>query len=120
MDLSTAIREGAKFRPQGKGHLFSRVSPHGFHFRGVDLSCALGAAFECLTGTTADGYDNEQDAYDALAAAFPALGRRVPTPCGGSAHGCIYNDGTLRTIIPHLNDQHDWTREQIADWIETL
>ena len=21
--------------------------------------------------------------------------------------------------IPHLNDEHKWTREQIADWVES-
>lgn len=28
--------------------------------------------------------------------------------------------GTLTSIIQHLNDSHEWTREQIADWLETL
>jgi hypothetical protein len=26
---------------------------------------------------------------------------------------------TIRTIA-HLNDYHKWTREQIADWVETM
>lgn len=28
--------------------------------------------------------------------------------------------GTIRDVIIHLNDIHRWTREQIADWLETL
>lgn len=27
---------------------------------------------------------------------------------------------TLLSIVMHLNDDHRWTREQIADWLETL
>lgn len=27
---------------------------------------------------------------------------------------------TLREVIINLNDRHKWTREQVADWIETL
>jgi hypothetical protein len=26
----------------------------------------------------------------------------------------------LSSVIIHLNDDHAWTREQVADWIETL
>lgn len=26
----------------------------------------------------------------------------------------------LYVVIAHLNDQHKWTRERIADWLETL
>lgn len=29
-------------------------------------------------------------------------------------------DGSLRSTIIHLNDHHKWTRERIADWLETL
>ena len=27
---------------------------------------------------------------------------------------------TLGTMIPHINDNHQWPRNQIADWLETL
>lgn len=27
---------------------------------------------------------------------------------------------TIRNLVMHLNDEHRWTREQIADWLETL
>lgn len=26
----------------------------------------------------------------------------------------------LRTTIGHLNDEHGWSREEIADWLDTL
>ncbi len=38
----------------------------------------------------------------------------------------IYNfwscprESTLRHMLIHLNDVHQWTREQIADWLETI
>jgi hypothetical protein len=33
---------------------------------------------------------------------------------------CEVKSGRLREMIIHLNDHHKWTREQIADWLETL
>ncbi len=29
-------------------------------------------------------------------------------------------EATLRYMLIHLNDVHEWTREQIADWLETI
>jgi hypothetical protein len=26
----------------------------------------------------------------------------------------------LARLIPHINDDHGWTREQIADWVATI
>lgn len=34
---------------------------------------------------------------------------------------CLYNlKETDNALIPHLNDIHHWTREHIADWLDTL
>jgi hypothetical protein len=38
--------------------------------------------------------------------------RDCPTKCG--RHSSLY------LLIQHLNDKHEWTREKIADWLETL
>lgn len=35
-----------------------------------------------------------------------------PTKCGRRS--------SLYQLIQHLNDKHEWTREKIADWLETL
>jgi hypothetical protein len=35
-------------------------------------------------------------------------------------HPVKNNQGTLYSIIIDLNDSQKWTREQIADWLETL
>lgn len=44
----------------------------------------------------------------------PAMQQVVKCPAGGD-----YTNN-LQTVIMHLNDTHEWTREQIADWIDTL
>ncbi len=104
MKLSEAMRLGAMIRPQGYRTYWS--SKGG--------SCALGAALE------ATGYD------------FPSAGFGVPTltlqnywpfiwrievKCPG---GCPGNMELPKAIITHLNDDHCWTRERIADWIATI
>ena len=35
---------------------------------------------------------------------------------------CDNNTGPsiIYTVVQHLNDYHEWTRDQIADWLETL
>lgn len=38
---------------------------------------------------------------------------RYPCPCYAT-------DAHLRTIIIHLNDDHKWTREAIADWLDSI
>lgn len=65
-----------------------------------------------------------------LRAALPALDQEMEHPEG--AQGWRLVDGalgytnrvpspwTLRTIIVDLNDRAKWTREQIADWLDTL
>lgn len=42
-----------------------------------------------------------------------AFMQKVKHPVTGEAH-------SLRGVIMNLNDGHGWTREQIADWLETL
>ncbi|QGH79430.1 hypothetical protein SEA_LIMPID_103 [Streptomyces phage Limpid] len=44
---------------------------------------------------------------------LPALNERVK-------HPITMQTGTLRSVIISLNDGAKWTREQIADWLETL
>lgn len=41
--------------------------------------------------------------------------RMVTVNCHGDSR--MY---PLKGLIIHLNDEHKWTREQIADWLETL
>ncbi len=43
----------------------------------------------------------------------PYMAAPVDAPCGCGRW-------PLAGAITHLNDHHDWTREQIADWLDTL
>jgi asparagine synthetase A len=48
-----------------------------------------------------------------LAHKLPGVDKKVTHPVNKTEH-------RLFDIIISLNDDHKWTREQIADWIETL
>lgn len=102
MRLSEAIRLGAMLKPQGHGELVH----HG-------RTCALGAALDAVGALCSD--------YDAVGIRFP-ITRQVrlglcPAPgCENYAHG----HATVMETVFYLNDSHDWTRERIADWVETL
>lgn len=100
MRLSEAIRLGAMNKPQVFGAL---IRDGG--------TCALGAAYDAvglLIGENAD---------------VPCLGAEM-FPLLNTASDCpdcyfVRNEFT-GFVITHLNDLHQWTRERIADWVETL
>lgn len=85
--LSQAIREGAKLRPQCSGLFFKEGK-----------SCALGAAYEAITGLHSIADD---DSVMALLRQRFKLGDR----------DLVWEVGMQR------NDA-GWTREQCADWLE--
>lgn len=95
--FSEAIREGARVRPQGFGEL---------HKDGK--SCAIGAGREAIYGTT----ESDQQHYDQVRVLFPYLRTRVNCPAG------CFVKSTLFIVTYHLNDDHRWAREAIADWLE--
>jgi hypothetical protein len=104
LTFSEAIREGAKLRSQAFGGIRNQQS----------RSCALVSGYEAITGSLGldDDYRGVTSLYRYLleAAAFcPAgchLSAQLPAP-------------PLLTLIWHLNDAHKWTREAIADWLES-
>lgn len=96
--FSEAIREGSKLRPQGFGE---------FHADGK--SCALGAGREAIYGTT----EGNQEHYDQIRALFPYMAETY-TDCPACPLRL-----SLFVITYHLNDDHRWAREQIANWLET-
>lgn len=132
MRLSEAIRAGAKIRPQAYGDLY--VERHKLTWRclfgkcvKVRTSCALGAAFEVgdcgqreevatktnrgFRGVVQEGQKfvvietpTEWTAVLYTAADCPQCERQEP----------------LKTLIPHLNDDHKWTREEIAVFVERV
>lgn len=66
--------------------------------------------------TTALHSGGYNDSGKLLTEAIPALGQKVPSPCT-----CIITrPQVVKDLIIHLNDGHKWTREKIADWLDTL
>jgi hypothetical protein len=120
--FSDAIRYGATLRPQA----------FGAYTRGHS-TCAWGAGLEALLGRplTIEECLSEEGlkkiiADTALWSRFAYLRTKVPSPCG-----CVrvegfqnrdYSPNTSKSIanmIVHLNNEHEWSREQIADWLQS-
>jgi hypothetical protein len=113
MKLSTAILNGAGKRPQATtGDYFAEVEGGGV------CSCALGAAFEAAFGEVWVEKAREGTGYVIgmmLDDAFPVLDAVASCPVGG----CRWttSNPVLGRVISHLNDDHAWPREQIADYV---
>jgi hypothetical protein len=126
LKLSDAIRKGAMQRPQGHGSYF-RLIEHDvvtedgtLNGRPVRLtSCVLGAAFEGLTGSPSRDYMPE-GILAFLGRQFEALKDPYISLEGlGCPEGCTEVKPSFAGLLVHLNDHHHWTREAIADWVET-
>lgn len=113
MKLSDAIRLGALLRPQAFGRLFDADER---------ATCALGAAYEAIgeldrfleidADPTAASMELLEPAFKVLT----AWGTGQFVTCPGPQQVQMQ----LGAAITTLNDHHKWTREQIADWVETL
>lgn len=74
-------------------------------------TCALGAANEAMgLDATADAAG---DMSDDLGLILGCRGVACPVD------GCT-GDFEEADAIVHLNDKHRWTRERIADWVQTI
>jgi len=132
MPLSQAIRLGSMMRPQAFGYL---QQPLPFQWLrkllGLPLgrTCALGAAYEAggcrstiIVATeyiptfrgpgVAVGEASRQIEFPDCWVTILHLTSDCPTGCEGVQ--------MVERIIAHLNDDHRWTREQIADWVESI
>jgi hypothetical protein len=96
MKLSTAIRLGAMLGPQAFGRLDDATTGG---------TCAYGAA---LQAAGLDFYDTWK-----LTGVFHAM-------CPACADAQRAADRYRFNTLAHLNDTHRWTREQIADWVQTI
>jgi hypothetical protein len=96
MKLSEAIRLGAMLKPQGFG--LGSGNPR------AEATCALGAAYEAARVT---------GSWPSLLLVFPQLKHIEELACPVCRDK---QDG----LIAHLNDDHRWSREQIADWVEQI
>lgn len=94
MKLSEAIRLGAMLRPQVFGVTADDVG-----------TCALGGALEAIGRGHLKYHDSPTH--------WPVAGAVVVHPVQGYDH-------VLFGVARSLNDEHRWTREQIADWVETI
>lgn len=100
MKLWKAIVKGSKLRPQT---FFALKNEFG--------TCALGAAI--------DGGGVIGNSMFTLMEKFPLARILQSMPCsniGCPDPACL---GNTMPIIPHLNDDHKWSREAIAEWIKT-
>ena len=97
MKLSEAIRQGCEAYPH--------KCKHGY-FQNGDKACALGAAIASYVGRRPDS------PYDIAEKILPGRMHIFRNPVTGETDS-MYN------IIIDLNDSEDWTREQIADWLDT-
>lgn len=104
MRLSEAIKLGAMLKPQGFGDYQTRNGG----------ACALGSAMDAV-GVETDIQNSLTDLL--LGQLLPATNTSAACP----VKPC--NDDFAReigSVIVHLNDDHRWTREQIADWVATV
>lgn len=75
--------------------------------------CALGAALYAVGEKV-----HRRDWHLQIVAIWPWTDREgMACP----ADGCLLSCGVvIRDIIWHLNDCHEWSREQIADWVAAI
>ncbi len=99
MRLSEAIRLGAMLKPQAFGDYTDGIG-----------TCALGAANEAI-GLSANDDETEGP--------WPFIAIGLPCPSCGVTLGADPETG-LGEMVEHLNDYHRWTREVIADFVETI
>ena len=81
----------------------------GEYYRGRRSSCALGAAYEGIYRIPQDADGIRPKRLDLLFDCLDNEVRRCPA--------CAQKRLPIGAIIIHLNDHHQWSREQIAQWL---
>lgn len=104
--LSACMRAGAKKSHPSIGKLFDAASPDGLTST-LPYACALAAAYLGTVPVATTIVD------DMVARAFPQVTSETRVnPVGHEVR-------RVADIIIHLNDTEGWTRERIADWLES-
>lgn len=82
--------------------------------------CALGGALVAVEGAADIVQRMSQFAVaKKLLATFPVLGQPGPDDGFWTCPECQRTDADLSCIVgDHLNDEHEWSREEIAAWLE--
>lgn len=101
VELAEAILSGARRRPK---------QSFGTYFDTQGGSCALGAAYEGIYRLPRNMADATPRRLDRFFHCLENVSRRCPAGCRKQI--------PIGAMIVHLNDDHQWTREQIADWLE--
>lgn len=103
MRLSEAIRLGAMLKPQAFGDFSDGTG-----------TCAWGAANEAIGKSVDDDYvDDEWMDVCHADVRCPECG-----DCRGTTDKDADGQSRVASLIEHFNDDHLWTRERIADWLE--
>lgn len=115
MRLSEAIRLGAMLKPQAFGTWYDGEG-----------TCATGAALEAMGFLDTNllsafpSRDEEEKVFSAYAASVAFREHNAilkNKKCACLECGSVAFVGAM---IVHLNNKHRWTRERIADWVETI
>lgn len=112
--LSICIREGAKKRPQAFEDFICEISSSDASAPEYS-TCALGAAYEHITGKLPYPED-DQSVIDTLYKTCGLNNFRFPYP--ESTYAGM--DACIDDIVTTLNDTFKWTREEIADYLESI
>lgn len=127
MKFSEAIRLGAMMTKPARG-VFERRRRKYWLFGAVVVheTCALGAAYYAI-GRRSRFVTNTQDGVGFRGGVIKKgeLTEEMETPAAWSVVMAIDAacpqcglQGRVDRLIPHLNDDHAWTREAIAAWVE--
>ena len=102
LKLSEAIRLGSMLHPQGFGKWWDGKG-----------TCAIGAAARAIGIRVELGeHFRTRRHIDVWPWAWDEIIKSCPVCSRGPVH--------TAHIIVHLNDQHRWTRERIAEWVATI
>lgn len=119
-ELAQAIRKGAAIRPQATVGMY--FAPLYQEHEPDCASCVLAAAWEGTVGPFARWEVAEFD-ENGLRGAYPCLNEPAP-PCPVAECSGMdfysFRGSTLVDRLNHLNERHKWTRDAIADFIDSL
>lgn len=82
---------------------------------GANVQCPCGCCDNGGIPPTVQPSDSYGDSGYLLCRAMPAINRSVEFPCA-----CGRLPGSVLDAVIHLNDGDRWSREAIADWLDTL
>lgn len=103
MKLSEAIRMGSMVVPQTHGEYYIGEWPNPV------AACAMGAAFIAVGDKTCSDHKH-----------WPWMRVSKWHNCPSPSQCRLGYDGPVLSVVLHLNDEHGWTRERIADWVATV